>query len=207
MGAVAPGLEEGGVKRLFTMYHDGYEEYSRFREVTWPAMVEFGRLHSYEVVEWQWDGVGPVPGWGKLPALIGALESGCAAALWVDADVLIRGGGDVLWLLAENGRGKCMAMPYDARHTPPVVCCFWLVLRPALPFLRAVWAQRDWPHHPAGETKALHRTLRAFPQWMRRVHVLDDAWLGPEGQPGRLVHADYNAGNVEERVQLLRAYQ
>lgn len=189
------------MKQLTTIYTDGYADYTKFRPATLPSFQAYAEAHGYEVVVYDPDPGLPVPGWGKLPALLSALEH-CRAALWCDADLRIRSGApDVLDALAGT---EMQAMVCDTRHDPPVTICFWLTTRAAVPFLEAVWAQRDACRtHPNGETYAVHQVLRANPRWLSRTHRLDATWMTEANEGRYLVHADYNRGSMEQRIEAL----
>jgi hypothetical protein len=190
-------------------------EHQPLLEVALPSFARYAARHGYELHVTECKSGRRAPSWGKIPALRRALAS-YEQVLWVDADCVIVDPSEDL--LDHVPPEACQALVAHERPRGEAVpnCGVWLVRRPMLPHLKAIWESTRWDTHCWWEQAALlermgyqikHCTVRRgqSARLASATCLLPGSWnvtARQEGPHARILHA----ANQPDRLQLMRRW-
>ena len=126
------------MKKVLTTFAVG--PMAELLDVALPTFARYAATHGYDLFVPSSDSVKSVPrapSWVKLPLLISCLKGGYEAALWIDADVVIRRHDrDILDDLGESPMGMVVQNTPDGAVPS---CGVWCVRQSAIEFLESIW--------------------------------------------------------------------
>jgi len=126
------------VKKVLTTFGTG--PMAELLDVALPTFARYASTHGYDLFVppvGDIEAVGRHPSWAKVPLLLSSLKGGYEAALWIDADVIIRlHDRDILDELGESAMGMVVQNTPDGAVPS---CGVWCVRQGAIEFLESLW--------------------------------------------------------------------
>lgn len=203
--------------------HDGYQ-WDRIAAVTLPYVERYCGRHGYEL----WDvplatyADGRPASWGKVAALARALH-GADAAVWIDADVLVRPDAAAIHEVVPGTAWQALVF-HNVPEGEIANCGVWLVRPEMAGVLRTVWDDVVFIDHPWWEQAAVLRLLGyGVDTWpitppvgeptnlFARTFELDGWWNAHphDTRRGAMAYARMRhatPGNNRDRLAMLRAW-